>query len=557
MLPKSSLILALLLGIIGFTAHGQADMEPVGVDDVCGEAALNITALDSLPQEANVEALDVLLRQFVTLPSDDVPPLSLYGVKPPAPGAVIFVDSPDGRYFRAIGVSDIESCTPLDPQTPFPIGSNTKMLTAAVIYQLQEEGLLSTSDLVSQYLPDEIALWDGAEAITIDMLLGHTSGLPDYLNSTNPATIGGRYSAGDWNALGEARTPEELVAEAANDPLLFAPGAEALWSYSNTGYIMLGQIIEQVTGQSYIEAVTERIIDRLGLENTVLIADLPPAELGLAGQYLASPFTVSTDSWNFTQAWSAGNAVSTPEDMAIFLRAHYSGALYQNPETLEAMTTRAAPGYVYESDNLYYMHGGYYKHGFLGHGGQTLGTESDVGYYRESDIVVVTWANSSESYTGRGIYHIGHALGLTLSWDDTYLELPANQQLGFGPTQTLAVADVIGVTFASTGVFVASISDFLVPAEGSTYSLTFNEDEQVTIVADCNTVTGAYTGSGETIDIELDASTLVACPEGSIADDFLRVLDEATGVTVADVDGVFSLNIFTDDQSSVGFTGSR
>jgi len=554
------IILALLVFIlVAFQVAAQEGEQAVGIDDICGDSVLNITAADDLPEDEQTQALDQLLRQFVTSPSEETPILSLYGLKPPAPGAVIFVDSPAGRYYRSIGAADIESCTSFDPTTPFPIGSNTKMMTAAVIYQLQEEGLLSTSDLVSQYLPDEIALWDGAESITIDMLLGHTSGLPDYLNSHHPATLGGRYEAGDWDALAEAFTPEELVALSANEPLLFAPGAEGQWSYSNTGYIMLGQIIEQVTGQSYIDVVTERIINRLGLEHTVLVADFPSAELGLTGQYLVSPFTLETSGWNFTQAWSAGNVVSTAEDMALFLRAYYSGALYQNPETLAAMMTRAAPDYQLESDDFYYMHGGYYKAGFLGHGGQTLGTESDVGYNPELDVVIVTWANSSESYTGRGVFHIGHALGLTPSWDDVYSNLPEIQsQSAAVAGQTLTIQDVIGTTFNAGGVYLVGTQEYKTPAEGSTYSVTFNEDGQMTIVADCNTVMAAYTvGEDGAINIELGTSTLVACPEGSIADDILAALADASSINIVAFGDAVSLNLTTDDQSSVGFTASR
>jgi D-alanyl-D-alanine carboxypeptidase len=546
---KRILLALLVLTLIGSAVYAQ-DAQPVGIDTLCGESALSITALDERHEDATTQALDTILRKFVTLPTEERLPLSVVEPKPPAPGAVIFVDSTEGRYFRSIGVGDITMCNPINPAMGFPIGSNTKMFTAAVIYQLQEEGLLSTSNLVSQYLPDEIALWDGAESITIDMLLSHTSGLPDYLNSQDPNTVGGRLTAGDWDALGQAYTPQALVTQAATQPLLFAPGTEAQWAYSNTGYIMLGQIIEQVTGKTYIEAVTERVINRLGLANTVLIADFPPAELGLTTQYLVSPFTVNTSGWNFSQAWSAGNAVSTPEDMAIFLRAYYTGALYQNPETLTAMMTPAAVGVSTESADFYYMHGGYYKGGFLGHGGQTLGTESDVGYHPATDTVVVTWANSSEAGTGRGIYHIGHALGITPTWDEVYRNLPAFRQ----PT----VQDLIGTTLNVSNVLIGSTQESKAPAEGSTYSVTFNADGTMNIVADCNTVMASYTtGDAGAITIELGASTRVACPPGSIADAFLNILGEASSVTVIGVGDQLLVVIATPDQSNVSFIASQ
>ncbi len=557
MLRKSLFLFVLLLSLAAITVHAQ-DETPVGIDDICGPDALTITANDTLPEDDQTKALDTILRQFVTSLSEGSPILSIFGLAPPAPGAVIFVDSPAGRYFRSIGVSNIESCASFDPGTPFPIGSNTKMFTAAVIYQLQEEGKLSTSDLVSKYLPDEIALWEGAEAITIDMLLSHTSGLPDYLNSENPATIGGQYALGNYDGLGTAYTPEELVANAANEPMKFVPGAASQWAYSNTGYIMLGQIIEQVSGQSYIDAVTDRIIKPLGLEHTVLVSGIAPAELGLTGQYLSSPFTRETSGWHFSQAWSAGNAISTAEDMAVFLRALYTGALYQDPATLDAMLTRAAPGYDRESDEFYYMHGSYYKSGFLGHGGQTLGTESDMGYNPKLNMVIVTWANSSEAFTGRGIFHIGHALGITPSWDDVFGQLPFNQAVNTSTVTSLSIQDVTGITFNAVGVYLADTQEFKAPAKGSTYSLTFNEDGQITFVADCNTVMASYTtGADNAISLQLGASTKVACPPESIADDFLAVLAQASSINIADTGDQISVNLAADNQSNVAFIAAK
>lgn len=547
---KRILLALLVLTLIGSAVYAQ-DAESVGIDTICGASALTITANDQLPEDAGTQALDLVLHQFVQMPSDAVPLLSLTSIKPPAPGAVIFVDSPGNRYFRSIGVTDVESCSPVDPTIPFPIGSNTKMFTAAVIYQLHEEGLLSTSDLVSQYLPEEIALWEGADAITIDMLLGHTSGLPDYLNSQDPNSVGMGIMNAVPGVLERAFTPEELVANAAPSPMLFEPGAAGQWAYSNTGYIMLGQIIEQVTGKSYVEAVTERIIQPLGLEHTVILNDVAPADLGLASQYLTSPFTRNTSGWNYSQAWSAGSGISTPEDMAIFLRAYYTGALYQQPETLEAMMTRAAPGYALESDNFYYMHGGYYKAGFLGHGGQTLGTESDVGYYPELDLVVVTWANSSEAGTSRGIYHIGHALGLTPTWDEALAEITG---AGASSIRALTLEEILGITVNSTGVYIGSTQELKSIPESGEYSITFNADNQLTIMADCNTVMGSYTlGADGAISIELGPSTRVACPEGSIADDFLTVLDAATTLNSISTGDQILVTLSADDGSNVAF----
>lgn len=558
MLRKITFIVLLIVAISFSGVYAQEDSETVGIDALCGEGALELVTVEAPPEDEQTLALDALMRQFVTDPA--ATELSTFAPKPPAPGAVVLVDSPAGRYFKAIGVADVETCEPLQPTMPFAIGSNTKMFTAAVVYQLQEEGLLSTDDLVVDYLPDEIALFEGAETSTIDMLLTHTSGLPDYFNSQNPESFAVLVADPESGLLTTPFTPLELIENAViSDPMKFEPGAEGQWAYSNTGYIMLGQIIEQVTGKTYNEVVAERIIEPLSLQNTVLVEDIAAPELGLPSSYLQSPFTFETTGWSYTQAYSAGNIVSTAEDMAVFLRALYSGALYQNPETLDAMLTRAAPGYSQESDNFYYMHGGYYKHGFLGHGGQTLGFVSDIGYNPAYDAVIVTWANSAEAPTAYGLYHVGQRLGLTPSFDDTLTEIfagPASP--GLPEMVTLTLQDAIGTTFSLDSVYVAATGEIVVPEDGSAYTVELRADGTMTIVADCNTVQATYTTGDEgAFTIDLSASTLVACPEGSLSDQVLALLSDVSSVLISGSEGEQTLSFTTSDGSVVAFVYSQ
>ncbi len=422
----------MLLTLSGVDA--QEDTSPVDVLSLCGDAALKLTSVESTLPDDQVAALDELLKEFLIPPAA----VSFLSPSPPAPGAALLVETPEGRYFRAIGVADVKTCVPLDPLSHFGIGSNTKMMTAAVIYQLQEEGKLSTNDLISKYLPDEIALFPRAKAATIDMLLTHTAGLPDYLNSKNPVSIGAHDEDPTSGELGMAFTPQELIANAAevendDDQPQFSAGEPGNWQYSNTGYIMLGLIIEQVTGQTYDEAITERIIKPLGLKNTFPLEGKVQPDDGLPSQYVKSPFTYESSGWDGSQAWSAGNVISTSEDMAVFLRALFSGDLYQQPDTLKAMLTRAAPGYAQETDDFYYMHGSYYQAGFYGHGGQTLGMESDVGYNPELGITLVLWTNSAYNAAGAGVFHVGHALGLTPTFDEVVCQFPAIAK--FSPPQ--------------------------------------------------------------------------------------------------------------------------
>jgi len=408
----------------GSAVLAQDEAAPVTIDALCGEAALEpVTAEVSLDAD-QAATLDRVLRAAVTVVEDPDLLANFEGVKP-APGAVLSVETPDGRYFRSIGVADVASCEPLEPTSPFAIGSHTKMFVAAVIYQLQEEGLLSTSDLVSGYLPDEIALFPRQADATIDHLLTHTSGLADWENSGNPEALGPRIYSGDPEALSMAVTPGELIAMTAelqddDDQPTFGPGDQGPfdWAYANIGFSMLGLIIEQVTGQSWQEAVEERVFESLGMEDTVLVEGVAGPELGLPSGYLGSPFAEDSNGWNYSQGGAAGNGVSTVDDMATFVQAYYSGVLFDDPQTLEAALEPAAPQYWRFVDGYQYLHPGFDKHGFKGHGGGTPGFNSDAAYNPDLDITIVTWVNSKEGMY-EGVIAAGNALGLTPSMDDT------------------------------------------------------------------------------------------------------------------------------------------
>ena len=416
---------------LGSAVVAQDESMPASIDAPCSEAFLEPMTFEATLDAEQTAALDALLGAFVTVP-DDPEMANALGTPAPAPGSVIYVDSPDGRYSSAIGVADFETCEPLEPTSAFPIGSHTKMFVAAVIYQLQEEGLLSTSDLVSEYLPDEIGLFPRSVDATIDQLLTHTAGLSDWESSVEADSLGTRIYAGDPGALGQAMTTAELIsmtAELQDDPdqPTFAPGEPGQWSYANVGFNMLGLIIEQVTGQPWTEAVRERVLEPLGMDDTVLVEGVAPAELGLPSGYLAPPFEIDANGWDYSQGGAAGNGVSTAQDMATFVEAYFSGQLFGDPATLEAVLEPAAPGHPGFLEDFQYLHGAFEKSGFLGHGGAVPGFSSDAGYDPGSDTTIVTWANVySRDYqvpAGEGVLNVGHALGLTPSFGEVLMAL--------------------------------------------------------------------------------------------------------------------------------------
>lgn len=558
-------IWGLIVALLFILASVQAQDEPIviGIEALCGEDALSIQPVDAARDDQTTQALDRLLLAMVTAPATNDAELSQIG--PKAPGAVVLVDLPAERYFRAVGVTDVATCVPLEPTMPFAIGSNTKMFTTAVIYQLQEEGRLSTTDAVSKYLPQQMALFPRSAKATIDHLLTHTAGLPDYLNSINPDSMAMEIQNPTSNLLGTAFTPDELISRAAalqDDPdqPQFAPGEPRQWQYSNTGFIMLGMIIEQITGQSYGDAVSERILQPLEMTDTVLVEGIAPSELGLPSGYLKSPFDYNTSGWNYSQAWSAGNIVSTAEDMAVFVRAYYSGALFQQAETLPAVLTRAAAGAFLQSDDYYYMHGGFYKYGFLGHGGQTLGFESDIGYNPTHDTVIVIWTNAAESAASQGVIAVGHALGLTPSVPEFYESFFPSVDAGTESTETpsaaaLSLTDVIGTPLRLSSYYAAGEQQFVQVRDDFTFTIEFSEDGSAAIVADCNRITADYeVGEAGSLNINLGASTMMACPNGETADIILALLADAARVNVTESDGVTTTLILTEGGSSVAFT---
>jgi len=361
------------------------DSAPPTAVDICGDKALAINTIESTLAPTITAQLDEALVSLLRGPRA-------------APGVSFLVITPQGRYFKSTGVSDVKTCAPLIADISYQIGSNTKMMTAAMIFQLQEEGKLATTDLLSKWLPDLAAKIPNGDVITLDMLLTHTSGIYDYINGVN--------DDGPLSELVRSRdllvksfTPEELVQLAIDyGRPTSAPGAE--FHYSNTGYVLLGLIIEKATGKTYEENLQTRIFEPLGLKNTYLQAG-QRKPLALPQGYLHPPFDYTAGEWNASQGWAAGAVVSTAEDFAVFLKALFTGKLFKDATMLELMQAHTDAGVGALGPGTVYAHGMTNNNGVLGHGGQTPGFQSDGGYVPGDDVTIVFWANSSENNASR------------------------------------------------------------------------------------------------------------------------------------------------------------
>lgn len=356
--------------------------------DKCGEKILQpVSISDSLDRELTA-ALDERLVSFVN------------SATLPAPGVSMLVTTPKGRYFKAVGVSDAAACTRLNANSPFQIGSNTKLMTSAIIYQLQESGKLSTSDKLSKYLPDAAAKFPYGNEITLEMLLTHTSGLMDYFDVNNGD---GGMAAGmtDKTILKRGYRPGDLIDLAANSGKSdFKPGEAGKWKYCNTGFILLGMIIEKVTNKSYEANLKGRIFGPIKLKHTYLQTG-QPAVGSVPVAYYQAPFTYTTNEWDASQAWSAGAVVSTSEEFAAFLKALFTGKLFRSKATLSLMESSLPAEVDALGKGMTYGHGMLKNNGVLGHGGQTLGFQSDGGYIRDKDVIIVVWSNGAANNVNR------------------------------------------------------------------------------------------------------------------------------------------------------------
>ncbi|MTI80395.1 MAG: beta-lactamase family protein [Firmicutes bacterium] len=216
-------------------------------------------------------------------------------------------------YKQSFGLAHRAWHCPNKPKTAFMVGSNTKQFTAMLVLQLVEKGLVDIHQTVDKYLP--YFRKDIGGKITIHHLLTHTSGLPNY-NADPSFRIDDRLIS---------FTIEKMIIEFTRGELEFEPGSQ--FKYCNTGYYILGDIIEKITGKNYSEVLNENIVGPLRLENTGFFQgnDSP---LGLATGYVFDQEGLLVEqAVNPRYGYSAGNIYSSVEDLHRWDRALYSEEL--------------------------------------------------------------------------------------------------------------------------------------------------------------------------------------------------------------------------------------
>jgi D-alanyl-D-alanine carboxypeptidase len=317
------------------------------------------------------------------------------------PGATAAYVLKDGRVgVVATGVRDLESGAPMSVQSRMLSASIGKTFVGATVIALSREGVLDLDAPVSRWLGDRP--WFGRlpnhAVITLRHLLNHTSGVADHVHLASFASEVSQ----KWRIAGNPFTPEELIQFTLDLPALFDAGTR--WAYSDTGYILLGLVIEKATGRSYYAEITQRFLKPLGLSQT------SPADrrllAGLAAGYMATdnPFgfprkTTRADGtmqWHPGFEWAGGGLVSTSRDLAVWgsalFRGHAMSGRYL-ADLVDSVPVSADSADVrYGAGVAIYRTGSYGP--VYGHGGWIPGYSTSLRFYVDHGITVAFQINT-------------------------------------------------------------------------------------------------------------------------------------------------------------------
>lgn len=316
-----------------------------------GQMQLSVTprSADTSNLPALNEALDRVMTTY--LQANDAPTV----------GLLLEIPSQHYRYLRTTGQ--------LQSNTPLRVASIAKTFTATVVLQLVEEGYFSLDTPVAQLLttlrlPSGYTLADlqvaggfkSGESVTIRHLLQHTAAMPDYMPSLFNTIINDILNNQGRGAASQRWQGTSLLAHYLQSGL--ARNGTALpgqrFQYSDTHYLLLGLVIEQVTGQSLTANYRARIFNRLGMANTWHEGfESPRGQLAahyyhLAAQGINRNLDITATNLNTSAAWASGAIVSTLDDLALFQRSLSQGALFRSPSTLAQMrqVTAVSPNYA-------------------------------------------------------------------------------------------------------------------------------------------------------------------------------------------------------------------
>jgi D-alanyl-D-alanine carboxypeptidase len=299
--------------------------------------------------------------------------------KKPVCSIQIYISKKDNNFCDAVGVSDGKN-EKADKDNQFKIASITKTMTAAIILQLQEEGLLDINEKISKYLGDieflkinDLHIYNGqryGREITLKQLLQHKSGIADIFTDASFRFYLNEYfdKKQEWNA-------ENLIMRYyrynLNKKAHFVPGEG--YFYSDVNYFLLGIMIENITGKSLAMNFRKRIFEPLGMDNSYFEYYESPKGNGKLANSFMGKRNISRI-LNTSYDWAGGGVISTTTDLARFLEGLFCGKLFKNDSTIHAMTGMVPhtlksgrigyyglglSQYIF-NDDVYYGHSGFW-----------------------------------------------------------------------------------------------------------------------------------------------------------------------------------------------------
>jgi len=294
-------------------------------------------------------------------------------------GAVLVAKGDQILYQKAFGLDDLDKKTPLRPDMVFRLGSVTKQFTAVAILQLVEQRKISLKDDITRFIPDYPTQ---GKIITVEHLLNHTSGIKSY--TSMPL----------WTPAVRQMdlTPKALVDFFKDQPMDFDPGDQ--YAYNNSGYVLLGYIIERVTGMSYADYLAKNVFKPAGLKHSFYeTKPRPIANWANGFQRNADGKYAPAEPLSMTQPYAAGSLTSTVEDLYRWMRALFAGNVVSKDLLQKAHTPNILP----DGTNTRYGYG--WQMGYIlgsptvEHGGSVNGFQSTLIYLPKEEVCVAILTN--------------------------------------------------------------------------------------------------------------------------------------------------------------------
>ncbi len=389
-------------------------------------------------------------------------------------GSVLVARDGNVLFSKSYGSANLEWEIPNTPTTKFRLGSITKQFTAASILLLEQRGKLKTDDLVKVHMPDAPAAWG---EIKIFHVLTHTSGIPNFT------------SFPEYAKMEPFATPvADIVATFRDKPLEFAPGERM--SYSNSGYVLLGYLIEKISGQSYEQFVKENIFTPLGMKDSGYDSNSAVIARRASGYAPGPGGPVNAGYINMSIPHGAGALYSTTEDLLRWEQGLFGGKVL-SAASLQKMITPFKGDYAF---GLFVQTGDGRQR--IWHGGGIEGFNTSLAYYPASKVVTIALSNvngaAPDQITAQ-LGRIAHGDAVVLTNERKEITLPREALATLVGTYDLAPQIKIMVTLDGTQlmtqlsgqpkipVFADSERSFFVKVVDA--QLTFEKDERGAVTA--------------------------------------------------------------------------